>query len=146
MFQYTHPYGCDDTRITIEVVDKRFNTRTRMGATRPTSILLLINLCFNTRTRMGATKSDSKLDTSSMFQYTHPYGCDSAMLKQHGLCKFDNYFRVAMKSLHSTITMSKIKFVKSLHYTMLHQTRTTLSHVLTQPCCNQLLVNNSITF
>ena len=76
-FQFTHPCGCDRSARTFPPEGRRFNSRTRVGAT-----------WFREGTRrrpdvsihapVWVRRLDSKpAPTDSMFQFTHPCGCDS---------------------------------------------------------------------
>jgi len=112
-FQSTHPYGCDECRLSDGFDDPGFNPRTHTGATPNSRQLLSVSTfqsthpygCdgmsrmasavrsgFNPRTHTGATLRPVRPIQIKAFQSTHPYGCD---IVQHGLV-----FRTQFQSTH----------------------------------------------
>ena len=102
-FQFTHPCGCDVAFRPFNGFAGSFNSRTRVGATcsdyglplydkvsihapvwvrRQKDDIVLYRIGFNSRTRVGATPNHNNRKNNTMFQFTHPCGCDSTYRRQ----------------------------------------------------------------
>ena len=75
-FQSTHPCGCDPWQVFRHIVHRYFNPRTLAGATIYLPAKQVFRYDFNPRTLAGATKLRCNMDESTVFQSTHPCGCD----------------------------------------------------------------------
>ena len=75
MFQFTLPHGERPSPATPSIPAPSFNSRSRMGSDRQSSLLTRSPACFNSRSRMG---SDSAVTVSRVtrqrFQFTLPHG------------------------------------------------------------------------
>ena len=93
MFQFTHPCGCDFRALVYFLYHFCFNSRTRVGATRQHGCALAFLPRFNSRTRVDGShphgcvrrKSRGTALKASLFQFTHPCGCDP--YRRHGLAQ-----------------------------------------------------------
>ena len=75
-FQFTHPCGCDILFITVLEPSRRFNSRTRVGAThRPLYAGRNSGVSIHAPVWVRLTQAAASLPPPG-FQFTHPCGCD----------------------------------------------------------------------
>ena len=80
VFQFTHPCGCDRPSITIPIGIVGFNSRTRVGATTPLYVSnnkTIVSIHAPVWVRLFVPIMDIPC---TMFQFTHPCGCDALLL------------------------------------------------------------------
>ena len=75
-FQFTHPCGCDNNALKIAVEHSGFNSRTRVGATRPCRRKFPLQVVSIHAPVWVRPWKDVIISLDDKFQFTHPCGCD----------------------------------------------------------------------
>ena len=80
-FQFTHPCGCDPAARSCPRQCRGFNSRTRVGAT-PTRLRRNTGAMVSIHAPVWVRPTEvTSYDYNSVFQFTHPCGCDHPMSK-----------------------------------------------------------------
>ena len=76
LFQFTHPWGCDVTTLVNTITDILVSIHAPVRVRRGYCVGISPELRFNSRTREGATFFNCFFNSFFKFQFTHPWGCD----------------------------------------------------------------------
>ena len=103
-FQFTHPCGCDNNALKIAVEHSGFNSRTRVGATRPCRRKFPLQVVSIHAPVWVRPWKDVIISLDDKFQFTHPCGCDRRgnLIPSPG-CSFNSRTRVG-----ATVTNRKL--------------------------------------
>ncbi len=84
LFQFTHPCGCDSPFQALNCNPYRFQFTHPCGCDCFNGPRGIDDGGFNSRTRVGATRPVEPSTLRMMFQFTHPCGCDQIPFRRTG--------------------------------------------------------------